>query len=123
MSTKKLSEIEALKVIDDSLDGLTPEEKQRIFSFVASKHSLASVGTGNNNFANKGTGGLHSTDGQTPVDVKQFLALKKPQGFYEQIACLGYFLEKVPVLPGFPTWQCYINEPTTRQVAQHLLGL
>ena len=98
----KLTEIEALKAIDDSLEHLTPEEKQRIFSFLASKHSLTPVNTNNSNSGNKGAGVAGSGDSK-PTDIKQFLSSKKPQGFYEQIACLGYFLENVQGLESFNT--------------------
>ncbi|MFL5753267.1 MAG: hypothetical protein ACJ76F_07670, partial [Bacteroidia bacterium] len=104
----KLSEIEVLKVVDESLAHLTPEEKQRVFSYVASKHSLTFTSGNNNNGSglNAGSqnGGINTGNGsQNAGEIKQFLAAKKPQGFYEQIACLGYYLEKMEGMQSFGT--------------------
>lgn len=100
----KLSEIEALKIVDESLAHLSAEERQRVFSFISSKYSLvpsnaynANQGSSNGQNSNSGAGQAITSD------VKQFLATKKPNGFYEQIACLGYFIEKVQGQESFDT--------------------
>lgn len=100
----KLTEIEALKAIDESLEHLTQEEKQRIFDFMVSKHSLTQNKSGHNGGGGGANGGNGGAD-NTITDIKQFLKTKKPQGFYEQIACLGYFLENVQGLESFNTKQ------------------
>ena|SRR6218665_2800141 len=100
----KLSEIEALKVVDESLGHLSSEERQRIFSFISSKYSLTSINTQNASQSSSNGQAFNSGAGQPIVsDVKQFLASKKPNGFYEQIACLGYFIEKVQGQESFDT--------------------
>jgi len=96
----KLSEIEALKVIDEALENLTTEEKQRIFSFISSKHSITIAKGGGENTNNENNGGNVNLNNS---DIKQFLSSKKPIGFYEQIACLGYHLEKIQGLESFDT--------------------
>lgn len=102
----KLTEIEALKAIDESLENLTPEEKQRVFSFIASKHSLTPIKASVASTGNNGAGGSGNDRNENPVtDIKQFIKIKKPKGFYEQIACLGYFLENVQGLESFNTKQ------------------
>lgn len=99
----KLTEIEALKVIDESLEHLTQEEKQRVLSFVASKHALTPIKTGSGGAGNGGNVDDGGAGSNTIKDIKQFIKTKKPQGFYEQIACLGYFLENVQGLESFNT--------------------
>jgi len=99
----KLSEIEALKAVDESLGHLSTEERQRIFNFISSKYSLIPSTYSNTNQGAVGNQGSNTGTGQPITDIKQFLASKKPVGFYEQIACLGYFLEKVQGQESFNT--------------------
>lgn len=100
----KISEIDALKEIDKYFEQLTEDERQRIIDYVSSKYSLAvkskatSVGGGS---IPNGSGGNVQIDGN--VTIKQFVTNKKPSGFYEQIACLGYYLEKIQGVESFGT--------------------
>jgi hypothetical protein len=98
----KLSEIEVLKVVDESLGHLSEEERQRIFSFISSKYSLTPTNNTNHGSFNGQNSNIGAGQPIT-LDVKQFLASKKPSGFYEQIACLGYFIEKVQGQESFNT--------------------
>lgn len=105
--SEKISEIDALKKIDEALEQLTPEEKQRIFNFLASKHSLTfntvSKGGGGSAVGNGVVANASGNGQENITDIKQFLAAKKPHGFYEQVTCVGYFLEKTQGVENFNT--------------------
>ncbi|MGN6294250.1 MAG: hypothetical protein ACTHMV_16000 [Chitinophagaceae bacterium] len=97
MSTK-ISEIEILKEIDKLLEHLLAEERQRIFNFLSSKYTI-SLGV-----AAVNSGKILDNKNQsfsTGTTIKQFITAKKPNGFCEQIICLGYFLEKIQGLEIF----------------------
>jgi len=102
----KISEFDALKGIDKFLEQLSEKERQRVFNFVTSKYgftaSLNETGQTSGKRAGNQTG---NGDQALPADlsVKQFIALKKPVGFYEQIACLAFYLEKHHGLPSYKT--------------------
>src|SRR5882724_9997945 len=100
MATKH-SEIDALKEIDQHLEQLTEEERQRIFNFIVSKYTISVNPKGTNNSNNASNGNNPNQSFSSDVTIKQFITTKKPQGFYEQIACLGYFLEKIQGLESF----------------------
>lgn len=109
MSTK-VSEIDALKGIDEYLEQLTEEERQRVFSFIASKYGLQNSTKATNNNSggsnNSNNNSQNNNSGQNnngDLTIKQFIATKKPDGFYEQIACLAYYLEKHGDLSSFKT--------------------
>jgi hypothetical protein len=102
--TQEISEIDALKKIDELLTMLSDEQRQRIFQFVVSKYNIDSPSSTpvvkdlrsssqerNPSLTNK------------EMNIKQFLALKRPVGFYEQIVCLAYFLEKYDGMESFNT--------------------
>ncbi|MGZ4037872.1 MAG: hypothetical protein ACXVPQ_08595 [Bacteroidia bacterium] len=103
--SEKMSEIDALKAIDSYLDQLTNEQRTWIFNFIMSKYGLSH--TNNQHIVKNGStqamnnGGSDSSTGE--MSIKQFLAMKKPEGFYEQITCLGYYLEKHGGLESFNT--------------------
>src|SRR4051812_46413445 len=98
---KKITEHDALKEIDLLLETLSYEERQRVMEYNISKHKIL--------LSSAAPAGvippvLNSRErDQLKSDPKAFIASKKPQGFYEQIACLGYFLEKVQGLESFNT--------------------
>jgi hypothetical protein len=104
MNEEKTSEIDALKGIDKLLEHLTQEERLRVFNFINSKYSISILATkpAINSGSLIAAGNSENFDPET--SAKQFLAAKKPQGFYEQIACLGYYIEKIQgISDGFDT--------------------
>lgn len=102
---KKVSEHDALKVIDLQLEDLSAEERQRVFDWISLKYKITSSqplsalggappgGNNNNNNNRLPAGGT----------IKDFITLKKPQGFYERIACLVHYLESVQGVTGVKT--------------------
>ncbi len=97
--TEKISEIRALELIDDTLAKLSEEEVSRIFLFVSSKYKI----NWQTNYWGSSNSNTHLNQPNNSADIKGFLAMKKPEGFYEQISCLWYFLEKHSGLDGFGT--------------------
>ena len=103
---KKISEHDALKGIDLMIEGLSQEERQRIFDWVSSKYNVVMNDGGKNGNPASGRGDVppkNSTGISTNLSVKDFLAQKKPQDTYERIACLAFYLEKIKQLDGFKT--------------------
>lgn len=100
----KISEIEALGQIDKLLSQLSEEEIARIFGYVSAKYKMrqSSIILPQNSNVQKD----HATNIEIPVDIsiKEFMNIKKPIGFYERIACLGYYLEKMMGMDGFKTF-------------------
>lgn len=89
--TVSFSEIDAMKAVDVALEKLDDEARRRVMNWAASKFSLASFAGGLT------TSGAPASEqaGIIPKDIKGFLAKKKPDNFYERVACLAYYLEKV----------------------------
>jgi hypothetical protein len=92
---RKNSEHDALKGVDELLAPLTPEEQQRVLDWLAIKYKLtvnkqSAGGSG----AGNPSPGVGSGNIPKDITVKDFLALKKPIGFYERIACLAFHLER-----------------------------
>jgi hypothetical protein len=84
------SESDAMKAVDDALGQLDDNARHRILDWANSK------------FGTQGT--LPSVPAapqpRTPTpavptgDIKSFVAQKRPESFYERVACLAYYLEK-----------------------------
>jgi hypothetical protein len=101
---KKVTEHDALKGVDQLLESLSAEERQRILDWVAMKYKLSNSGASTlappppQHTANGSQGGNSNN-----VKVKDFIAAKKPDGYYERIACLAYYLEKYEDKDGLKT--------------------
>jgi hypothetical protein len=85
------SEVDAMRDIDGALGKLDAEAQQRALDWASSKHGLKPRG--------QFDGGGDSRQPTLPqpqraTDIKTFLAQKRPDSFYERVACLVYFLEK-----------------------------
>lgn len=102
---KKTTEHDALKGVDLLLEALSPEERQRVFDWIVLKYKVSPSTTGSNPNPGSTTGAGQFTTSQIPnnAKVKDFIALKKPDGFYERIACLAYYLEKFDGKDGVKT--------------------
>lgn len=99
----KITEIEALGQIDKLLSQLNDEEIARIFNYISAKYKVRQSST---NLPQSST--LRKEDNQdieipSDISIKEFMNIKKPIGFYERIACLGYYLEKMMGMDGFKT--------------------
>src|SRR5258708_39814157 len=84
------SEVDAMGDVDKALSNIEPEAQQRVLDWAASKYQLRQT---------KGTGHdaglpLVQRSDKPPSDIKSFVAQKRPDGFYERIACLVYYMEK-----------------------------
>jgi len=102
--SEKINEIGALGQIDSLLSQLNDEEINRIFSFLVAKYKIGQYQT---SFPQKkDIQKDQSAHEEIPsgISIKDFVNLKKPVGFYERIACLGYYLEKVMGMEGFKTF-------------------
>ena len=72
-------------------------------SIIIGALSHSGQGTRSNNNPGAASGSGPAQQSSTDTSIKQFLALKKPSNFYEQIACLAYYLEKIQGVDGFNT--------------------
>src|SRR5689334_19703132 len=89
---KKVTEHDVLKIVDMQLEQLSAEERQRVFDWISMKYKIGPPVA------------LSSTPGSGTIlppaslpangTVKDFISLKKPDGYYERIACLAYYLER-----------------------------
>ena len=84
------SEVDAMREVDAALGQLDPEAQQRVIQWATSKHRIKPLEP------NEAVPPLQPTKGSAhrPNDIKSFLAEKRPEGFYERVACLVYYLEK-----------------------------
>jgi|SRR5882724_7805619 len=94
---KKMTEIEALKEIDRILSNLQEEEISRIFEWISSKYKINLQKIGSPVISDR------PLENNSPLSVKEFITLKKPENFYERIACLAYYLEKYKGIENFKT--------------------
>lgn len=89
---KKINEHDALKVVDLQLEQLSPEERQRVFDWISMKYKITPP------TASSSPPGLGAAVPKANLlsngTVKDFISLKKPDGYYERIACLAYYQEK-----------------------------
>src|SRR5688572_19664009 len=99
--SKKITEHDALKGIDELLGGLTTEERQWVFDCIVLKYKMqptANVQTtsGISNLSMSGRpASSNSLNTGSNVTIKDFLVQRKPKDSYEKIACIVYYLEKV----------------------------
>ena len=101
---KKVTEHDALKGVDLLLEQLSDEEKQRVFDWIVLKHKVAVASpTGSSTGRGTSTNPPGNTAIPADIKIKEFIALKKPEGFYERIACLAYYLEKYENKEGIKT--------------------
>lgn len=99
---KKITEHDALKGIDLLIEPLSAEERQRVFDWIALKYKVSSTGSSTGGQP-AGAGASANTQVPKDIKVKEFIALKRPEGFYERIACLAYYLEKFGNMDGVKT--------------------
>lgn len=90
MRTRKSNEVEAMGVIDFSLGALDEATRQRVLGWVVAKYlgSRRTAGA-------SGAIWAQPTQSSATESIVSFLAAKKPESFYERVACLAYFLEKI----------------------------
>lgn len=101
---KLISEHDALQKIDSLTEPLTEEERLRVFNFIISKYKINLSGINTQGGAGGGSpGGFGDGAHGQHKNIKDFVVEKKPEGFYEKIACVGYYLEKYGNLDGFKT--------------------
>jgi hypothetical protein len=111
---KKISEHDALKSIDNMLETLSDEERQRVFDWIQLKYRIGASSA-------KSAISLTSSSFQ-PVpslsptgSIKDFLVQKRPIDNYEKIACIVYYLEKVQGVEGVKTSQITQGNKDARQ--------
>jgi len=87
------SEVDAMREVDEALAKLEPGAQQRVIDWASSKYKLSA-----NRTPDQGAPSPQIQPGPkgsaTPRDIKSFLAQKRPDSFYERVACLVYYLEK-----------------------------
>ena len=84
------SEVNAMADVDTALGKIDAAAQQRVLNWAASKYQLAQPADG----AAQNTLQRSKVQAEEPKDIKSFVAQKRPDGFYERIACLVYHLEK-----------------------------
>jgi hypothetical protein len=84
------SEVDAMREIDGALGKLDAEAQQRALEWASSKHGLKL----REQFGGGGSVPHVASPQQHATDIKTFLTQKRPDSFYERVACLVYFLEK-----------------------------
>jgi hypothetical protein len=102
MAKQPLTEVDAMKVVDDALGGLETEARNRVLAWAASKYHAelqqpgGGTGTGN---GEKGT--AQESGGGSLGHIKDFVVKKQPNTLYERVACLAYYLEKSKGMTAF----------------------
>lgn len=102
MTNQPLTEVEAMKIVDDALASLEPEARVRVLTWASSKHNvkISKLGgksdseTHENNNAEPHTGGSLG-------HIKDFVVRKRPETLYERVTCLAYYLEKAKGITSF----------------------
>ncbi len=96
MAKKPLSEVDAMKVLDDALAGLEPEARQRVMAWAASKYHTenATLSGGSSIGQSKAPDPQQPPGSGSLGHIKDFLVRKEPSTLYERVACIAYFLEK-----------------------------
>ncbi|HWX56418.1 MAG TPA: hypothetical protein VN176_17670 [Verrucomicrobiae bacterium] len=85
------SEVDAMRDIDAALSKLDSDEQKRVVDWASSKHGIKLKA---NPDSSETMSEFVGDKMQHPKDVKSFLAQKRPENFYERVACLVYHLEK-----------------------------
>jgi hypothetical protein len=89
----KPNEIDAMHSVDEALSQLDDDARQRVMDWVASKYKVT-TDLRPDLSGNRFTPDKRSTPLSTQ-DIKTFMTEKKPSNFYERVACLTYYLEKI----------------------------
>lgn len=99
----RINEIEALLQIDKLFSELSEDEQLRIFEWLIAKYKFSNKKKGTQQPFHSNLN--HSSDSveKEVISIKEFIAQKKPSNFYERIACIAYFLEKINGLESFKT--------------------
>jgi hypothetical protein len=86
------SEVDAMVALDHALEPLDENARNRVLDWARSKFGGQTSGSSK---VSASTGVLASQPATDAIkSIKSFLALKKPESFYERVACLAYYLEK-----------------------------
>ncbi|HEX3739480.1 MAG TPA: hypothetical protein VHV29_07115 [Terriglobales bacterium] len=85
------SEVDAMKDIDGALAKIDVEAQQRVLEWASSKHGVKLRAQFDVDVSSPHQ---KSPQPQRATDIKAFLVQKRPESFYERVACLVYFLEK-----------------------------
>lgn len=95
MAKTDFSEVDAMRSVDDALGKVEPDARQRVLDWASSKYQLKAESKSEQG-RGTGAGGQSATAATVAQkDIKTFVAQKKPASFYERVACLAYYLEKV----------------------------
>ncbi len=90
------SEVDAMRDVDAALSRLDPDAQKRVVDWASSKHRIKfRTDQDGSEMISEVTGG----QAQHAKDIKSFLSQKRPENFYERVACLVYYLEKVKDKP------------------------
>ena len=121
--SKKVTEHEALKGIDDLLSGLSTEQRQWVFDCIVLKYKIQAT-TSNQppqNASPQNQGHIpFNTQTISPVlnsTIKDFLVQKRPFDNYERIACIVYHMEKTQGLEGVKNKDIIKGNKDARQTA------
>ncbi len=109
---KKITEHDALKGIDNMLETLSDEERQRVFDWVQLKYKVSSAKAP---IPLSGGSFRAESPAFTTGSIKDFLVQKKPIDTYERIACIVYYFEKVQGVEGVKTSQITQGNKDARQ--------
>jgi hypothetical protein len=86
------SEVDAMRDVDEALSKLEPDAQKRVMNWASSKHHIKFPTDPDGSEMIPGGAGRQV---QHAKDIKSFLSQKRPENFYERVACLVYYLEKV----------------------------
>jgi hypothetical protein len=96
MAKAGYSEVDAMRDVDAALSNLKQDAQQRVIEWAASKYALK-IGRAS---APEPIAQVPHPQGDAGAttgvakNIKSFLAQKRPESFYERVACLVYYLEK-----------------------------
>jgi hypothetical protein len=94
------SEVDAMRDVDEALSKLDPDAQKRVMDWASSKHRIKFSTDQNGSEMISVVAGRQA---QQAKDIKSFLSQKQPENFYERVACLVYYLEKVEDKPEVET--------------------
>jgi hypothetical protein len=86
------SEVDAMKAVDQALEGLNEDARNRVLDWARSKFGVQTSRSGVTNTGPEDP--ARQLPAAAPTNIKSFFAQKKPESFYERVACLAYYLEK-----------------------------
>lgn len=91
--TIEYSETDAMKDLERALDQIDESARRRVLNWAHSKYGLGAPLTAPAPIAPPSLDPLNQS--QAKGDIKSFMSVKKPGNFYERVACLVYYREKV----------------------------